>query len=366
MKNQGLMLFLMLNGLLLNSSDVLSASKSIHIYGPENGRQLQASRNPNASYVLQLASFKNKQNAEAYAKKCASQTDEHVHLVYKPSKKTDYMVFIGPLTGINTLHAVSLQLLSQKHTTRTAPRVSVSHTAMPQHEDHPTVTSQDPSTARKWTRVTTLSAGFGWYNSGQTQTIAIQPDIEKTYTAAHTNDAIAEGELFVGWQRPLHAHLLGQAGVALAGSSRAGFSGDIWEDANPELSNYTYNYGIQHTHVAIEGKLLADMDLLFTPYVNGSIGVGFNKAQNFVIHPKLEEEIPAPGFQSHTTTAFTYTAGIGVQKALNQHWQAGLGYLFSDWGKSQLASAPGQTLNSGIALSHTYVNSVLFNLSYLG
>lgn len=69
-------------------------------------------------------------------------------------------------------------------------------------------------------------------------------------------------------------------------------------------------------------------------------------------------------FASNTTTAFTYTLGAGVQRHLNPHWQVGIGYEFSDWGSSQLNRASGQTLNSGLLLSHLYTNELLFNLTY--
>jgi len=71
-----------------------------------------------------------------------------------------------------------------------------------------------------------------------------------------------------------------------------------------------------------------------------------------------------PDFASNTTTAFTYTLGVGVERHLNPHWQAGLGYEFADWGKSQLSRASRQTLNNGLSLSHVYTNGFLFNLTY--
>ncbi|HHS9463875.1 TPA: outer membrane protein, partial [Legionella anisa] len=77
------------------------------------------------------------------------------------------------------------------------------------------------------------------------------------------------------------------------------------------------------------------------------------------------EALPNPDFADHTKTAFTYTLGAGVQKALNDHWQIGAGYEFADWGKSELGRAFGQTMNSGLALNHLYTNGVLFNLTYV-
>ena len=117
--------------------------------------------------------------------------------------------------------------------------------------------------------------------------------------------------------------------------------------------------------LALKGKLLADdMLTLVTPYLSGSIGVGFNRSHHFTISPKLFNEVPAPEFNSHTKTAFSYTLGTGIQKALNEYWQVGIGYEFADWGKSNLSAAYGQSINSGLQLNHLYTNQLQFSVSY--
>lgn len=345
MKKYQWMLWFFANVLLLHSASVISATNVIQVYGTTESSQLDA------RYMLQLASFKNKSNAQAYVAEHSRQTTETLHIAYVPAKKIPYQVYIGPLADLKTLHVVSQQLLLK------APSVK---------REPPYKSKSNVSYERTWSPVVTASMGFGWNNVGEMQTILVQPDVGKAYIATDTTGSIFQGELFAGVQQRLNPRVLGQVGVAFAGATGAGMNGEIWEDADPELANYTYNYRINHSRVAIEGKLLADLDLLFMPYVNGSVGAGFNKAYNFTIRPKLEEEIPAPDFQSNTTTSFTYTVGVGLQKALNKHWQMGLGYQFADWGNSQFAPAPEQTLNTGLAQSHIYVNSILFNLSYFG
>lgn len=216
-----------------------------------------------------------------------------------------------------------------------------------------------------WAWVGTLSAGPVWQGGGTTQTFYLTPDIEKTYTADKSTSALFDGEVFLGLQKALNQTLYAQLGLAVAATSNATLSGAIWDDADPEFNNYTYNYKIQHTHVAAKGKLLADTGFWLIPWVSGSIGVGFNDTHGFHSTPTIFEALPTPDFSSHTQTALTYTVGAGVQKALNQHWQVGVGYEFADWGKSHLGRATGQTLNQGLGLNHFYTNGVLFNLTYL-
>tara|TARA_R110002126_G_scaffold123850_1_gene265727 strand:+ start:403 stop:1197 length:795 start_codon:yes stop_codon:yes gene_type:complete len=213
--------------------------------------------------------------------------------------------------------------------------------------------------------VAILSVGPVWENAGNTQTLYLTPTIKKTYAANHTSHVLVDGDVFLGIQKPLREKLEGQIGLSVATTGNASLSGYIWDDAQAQFNNYTYSYKVKHTHVALKGKLLAERGYILTPWVNGSLGVGFNQAYDYSNTPTIIPAIAMPNFASNTTTAFTYTVGAGFQRSFNAHWQGGLGYEFADWGKSQLGRASGQTLNNGLSLSHLYTNGFLFNLTYL-
>lgn len=212
--------------------------------------------------------------------------------------------------------------------------------------------------------VATLAVGPVWESAGNTQTFYLAPEIEKTYTANHSSRALANGEFFLGIQKSLQAQLQGQLGLAVATTGNAVLSGNIWDDADVTFNNYTYNYKIRHTHIALKGKLLADRGYIVTPWISASLGAGFNQSHDFTNTPLISEAIVMPNFANHTITTFTYTLGAGIQRNLNAHWQAGMGYEFADWGQSQLHRAAGQTLNTGLSLSHLYTNGFLLNLTY--
>lgn len=216
-----------------------------------------------------------------------------------------------------------------------------------------------------WTWVDTLSLGPVWGTSGETQTFYLTPTIEKTYSANKSNNVLFYGEFFAGLQKNLSQTVIGQLGLAVAASGDATALGVIWDDADPEFDNYTYSYKIQHTHLAVKGKLLKDMGFWVMPWIGGSLGIGFNKDYSFINIPTIFEAIPNPNFTSHTQTAFTYTLSIGMQMALDMNWQVGAGYEFADWGKNRLGRAQEQTLNTGIALNHFYTNGLMFNLTYI-
>lgn len=214
-----------------------------------------------------------------------------------------------------------------------------------------------------WSRVFTVSLGPVWADKGDKQTFYLDPDIVKTYTATHTSKAIADGELFLGMQKNLNSHVQGQLGLAAAFTGNASVFGQIWDDADPQFNNHSYHYKIRHSHVAVKGKLLADRGYLVIPWISGSVGVGFNRAYHFLNNPLIFEALPNTNFASHTKTSFTYTVGVGVQRALSNNVQLGIGYEFADWGKSHLDRAWGQTLNTGLKRDHVYTNGFLVNIT---
>lgn len=224
---------------------------------------------------------------------------------------------------------------------------------------------QSPMYAKNGARVVTLSAGPAWYQPTGGQDIALQSDIIKSYVTEGQSKVMAGGELFFALQYLICDPFYGQFGLTVGYTGNAKLGGDIWEDANPNFNNFSYKYQVNHGRLGIKGKLLANLGYPVHPYLSGSIAVGFNHAFGYSVTSKLFEEIPAPLFTSDTTTAFSYTAGIGLQMALNDCWKAALGYELTDFGKNQLGRAPGQTLNAGIKFDHLYTNQLLFSLSYL-
>lgn len=225
-------------------------------------------------------------------------------------------------------------------------------------------TMEPTSQASNWSWVSSLSEGLLWERAGKTQSFDLTPEIAKTYAAHQSTHVLANTEFFVGMQKILSKTIQAQLGLTIAATSNASLSGLIWDDEIPQFANHSYGYKIQHTHVAIKDKLLINKGYWLTPWISGSLGIGFNSAHSYQNTPLIYEAIVNPNFASYTQVAFTYTIGVGLQKALNQHWQVGMGYEFTDWGQSRLGRAAEQTLNKGLVLNHLYTNGILFNLTY--
>ncbi|AHE68404.1 hypothetical protein Loa_02876 [Legionella oakridgensis ATCC 33761 = DSM 21215] len=141
-----------------------------------------------------------------------------------------------------------------------------------------------------WKPVIGVSVSPSWASGGETQTFFLQPDIEKTYTANKETSSFATGELFLGLQKNLSTNFIGQFGLAINATGNAGLSGDIWEDADPDFNNFTYNYKINHVGVALKGRIIGFAERFLQPYVSGSLGVGFNRAHDFLLPLKFSKK----------------------------------------------------------------------------
>lgn len=215
-------------------------------------------------------------------------------------------------------------------------------------------------------RVTTISAGPAWYEAGHTQNIELQSDVVNTYLPSQTTHPLTSGELFTGFQKSIGSTLIGQFGLALGASTNTTIKGDIWELSDPVFDNFVYQYELRHTQVTVKGILLSKAwSEQWLPYLSAGVGVGFNKVYDYNTHSKIFAAVPPPPFQANTQTTFSYTLGVGLQAVFSSHWQAGMGYLFSDWGASQLSPSWGQTSASGIQMNHFYTNQLQMSLSYI-
>lgn len=215
--------------------------------------------------------------------------------------------------------------------------------------------------------VVSLSLGYPSYSrNGVNQTLNLTPTISKTLVHMNTTQALFDGELFVGVQRPVLAQSVLQLGFAVATSSVATLTGTIWDDTYQQFNNFDYSYKIRHYHGALKGKLLSDLGGNgYWLYGSASVGMGSNKSYDFTSTPLIYPAVNPPPFVENATTSWMYSVGIGVQKELNTNWQFGVGYEFSDWGGSNLGPSPTQSSTDRIGMPHFFTNTLLLNLTYI-
>ncbi len=108
----------------------------------------------------------------------------------------------------------------------------------------------------------TIAGGPVWTrDAGSMQNLFLTPAIEKGYVARPASEGLLEGEIFLASRTSLPKGVEAQGGVAVMVTGNANLSGNIWDDTDARFNNYVYQYKVQHTHVALRGKLLSERDI---------------------------------------------------------------------------------------------------------
>lgn len=210
--------------------------------------------------------------------------------------------------------------------------------------------------APSYTYVGTLSGGAMWENAGETEHLEIIPGVQTKYKSNKESNTLGTGEVFVGGQYDSEKDWQAQFGIAFGGMSEATLEGDVYSPG----SDGVYRFKLNQTRLVAKAKILGNLKTHFKNYVSASLGTTFYDAHDF------ENTSLVPDFEDHSGNAFTYSAGIGMQYVISKNWQIGLGYEFTDWGKTHLGSAPGQTSDNRLEVDHFYTNGLIFNISFAG
>jgi len=138
------------------------------------------------------------------------------------------------------------------------------------------------------------------------------------------------------------------------------------------LTLYNYRYNFQSQQVLAVAKLFTTTHQIIHPYAAVGIGAAFNNAQQYrAVTPESGSINLTPFFHNSNHTSFTYNLGLGIDADINKKIRVGLGYRFSDFGKSSLGN--GQVLfNDYVApvafrlnSSHAYANQLIAQISYV-
>lgn len=211
-----------------------------------------------------------------------------------------------------------------------------------------------------------LSLAPSWYNAGKTQNIWFEPTYANTYVATTPEKNLMNGELFIGWQKPWGENKIWEFGIAISTNTSAKLQGHIWQNADSQFNNFTYQYKIKHSDIRLKSEWLYQIkQTSIYPYFAASIGFARNSSYSFNTTPLIFEALPVEDFQNNNVTSLTYTLGIGIQKIISSNWQLGIGYQINDWGKSRLSKTSQQITTNGLYLNHFYLQSLQFTLNFL-
>lgn len=101
---------------------------------------------------------------------------------------------------------------------------------------------------------------------------------------------------------------------------------------------WTYSYNIRSSQLLAEGKLLYQFNDIYHPYVLLGVGAVFNRAEAYStnVPPFLTF---TRMYAVHSSTSWSYAAGLGLDVDLTDHLRVGAGYRFADLGTAQLGNA---------------------------
>lgn len=214
--------------------------------------------------------------------------------------------------------------------------------------------------------IVTLSSGFAraQVHSSKWITFGSYPN---SYIGRNHYDTEIDTGLFIGAETVFQQNWAWQIGANYFANHAFSEHGNVYEFADPEFNNLTYQYKIRSQRISIATQISRAYCYIWHPYISASIGEAFNKAYSYKEYPVTSTDVPMiQPFANHSTQSFTYSAGFGVEVNVLEHLRLGVGYRFADLGNARLGVSPLQSDANTISNPHLYTNEVLAQISYVG
>ena len=184
------------------------------------------------------------------------------------------------------------------------------------------------------------------------------------YTSTNSQDTQFLGGIFLGAECKINSLWDWQWGLSYYQNSAFQATGQVNQLGTDNLG---YQYDIVSRRLLAETKLLYTIKNIIHPYVDVGVGEAFNRASNY-----YEYALPDSGgvpmsqpFGNHSTSNFTYIAGLGIDVDVTHYVRFGLGYRYADLGKAGLGTTPLQIYTSTIKNNSITSNTFLFQISVI-
>lgn len=213
--------------------------------------------------------------------------------------------------------------------------------------------------------IASVGAGAGYSaNVGARQTFPTLnriTDQRFEYVPKDKNQTVGVFNLFLGGEWPMTPFFDLQSGLSYYKLSTFSPQGTLTQTTGgaAPFDTFNYSYHVKTQQVLFESKVLYSYKC-FHPYILAGLGVAFSRVNDF--NANVPSFIPASRVYSNKmTTAFTYTVGVGLDYDIMRYVRIGVGYRFSDLGKSALGSAQINSIvvPGTISQSHLYVSEGL-------
>ena len=214
----------------------------------------------------------------------------------------------------------------------------------------------------------TISGGGAFSDDvGRSVTFPVIDDSTYAYTADKDSESSDLFGIFGGVEFPLYQAWSMQLGL---GYYQTDFdaSGALVQGPDAlSADTYQYKYSIKSEQVLVESKFL--MNNFYRglhPYLSAGLGAAFNKSKDYSVNNPTFLTF-SPLFRANTETSFTYNVGFGIDFDIPKYWRVGVGYRFTDLGKSSLGVGRIDTTAIGSTLrqSHLYAHEVMAQLTFI-
>jgi opacity protein-like surface antigen len=231
----------------------------------------------------------------------------------------------------------------------TAMLSTISHAALPLH----------PVLAIGWGSDTT--------DVNVSQNITLLAPFQNTYYA-HTNDTQTVANVFLGAELPFLNKWAWQLGAAyFQNITPFNPTGTVYQFADLDYGNLTYNFNVQSRRYLIQTKLLYAITNTIHPYLLAGAGEAINRSYSYSEIPVSSADVPMQAtFANKTVHAFTYTFGLGFELDLTDHLRYGFGYNYVNLGHAGLGVIPDQDSTDTIKLNNLNTSEFMMQLSYVG
>lgn len=210
-----------------------------------------------------------------------------------------------------------------------------------------------------------INASLDWIRTNNTQIISLLPPFSDTYTGNQAYKVSGGFGVGAGIEREVNANLLWQLGLAANFNSAVQAHGVIVLFNDPNFDDFDYRYKVQSSRLVATGKLLGTYQQVFHPYVSGELGSAFNRSYGYTEIPRLATQPPKAPFKDNTLASFTWGVGVGVDMDISSNLRLGVGYQFSDFGRSCLGVSSAQATSETLTIVHLYDNQARVQLTAL-
>ena len=227
--------------------------------------------------------------------------------------------------------------------------------------------------------VISLQGGYASLNAGGgTQRYMDAESDEFIYTNSGSGKNTGFGGVFLGAEHALswvsRPGFFMQTGVEYNYFGNVNVRGINTVGAEPETSTtYAYNYNFKTQQVLGVFKLLGTAYERFHPYGEIGLGAAFNNASDYhATTAEIGSLNLTPEFNNQSKTQFSYSVGLGVDVEVNTKIRAGLGYRYSNFGKSSLENGTvifesyQSSVPFGLDSRNNYANQLIARISYVG